>query len=134
MPAMMSFTTRGGENTLAILLPEGTTLNDATIGRISNGQGYEIERKAQPRDQRIEFFFFGDGDAGDTVEIIVEDSTGKKITFKPIASPRHAYNYSAQERSIGGYYYERFEFCPGDQDVATVKGIAPPIGETLPRP
>jgi len=125
---------KGGENILAVLLPQGTTLNDATIGRSTNGEGYKVERKSPTRDHRIEFIFLGAGGAGGTVQIIVQDSTGKQITFKPVARPSQAVDSFSQERSIGGYYYDRFAFCPGDQDVISVEGIAPPIGETLPQP
>lgn len=125
---------KGGENILAVLLSQGTTLNDATIGRIGDGQGYKIERKDITRDYRIEFIFFGAGGNQATVKIIVEDSTGKQITFKPITGQGQANDSFSQQRSIGRYYYDKFEFCPADQDVVTVEGIAPPIGETLPQP
>ena len=111
---------KGGENILAVLLPQGTTLNEATIDRSTNGEGYKIERKSRTRDHRIGFIFFGDGGAGGTVQIIVQDSTGKQITFKPVARPSQADNSFSQERSIGSYYYDRFAFCPGDQDVIAV--------------
>ena len=97
-------------------------------------QGYKIERKDITRDHRIEFIFFGAGGNEDTVKIIVEDSTGKQITFKPITGQGQPNDSFSQQRSIGRYYYDKFEFCPGDQDVVTVEGIAPPIGETLPQP
>lgn len=127
---------KGGENILAVLLPQGSTLNDAIIGRSSNGQGYKIERKSRrPRDHRIEFIFLGGGTFDDNVQIIVQDSTGKQITFKPVPQPSLADDLFSQDRSIGSYYYDMFEFCPGDQAViAIVEGIAPPIGEKLPKP
>ncbi|KAL9980375.1 hypothetical protein ACROYT_G008952 [Oculina patagonica] len=126
---------KGGENILAVLLPQGTTLNDATIGRSGNGQGYKIERKTRPRDHRIEFIFLGGESVDDNVQIIVQDSTGKQITFKPVPQPSLADDFFSQDRSVGSYYYDKFEFCPGDQDViAIVEGIAPPIGETLAPP
>lgn len=127
---------KGGENILAVLLPQGSTLNDAIIGRSSNGQGYKIERKSRrSRDHRIDFIFLGDGTSDGTVQIIVEDSTGKQITFKPVPRPSLADDFFSQDRSIGSYYYDMFEFCPGDQAViAIVEGIAPPIGEKLPQP
>ena len=125
---------KGGENVLAVLLPQGSTLNDATIGRSSNGQGYKIERKSRPRDHRIDFIFLGGGTVDDNVQIIVQDSTGKQITFKPVPQPSLAYDSFSQDRSVGSFYYDNFEFCPGDQDVLVVEGIAPPIGETLAAP
>ena len=125
---------KGGENILAVLLPQGTTLNNATIGISRNGQGYKIKRKARPKNHRIEFIFLGAGGNRDTVQIIIEDSSGKQITFKPVPPPSQAHDSFSEERSIGGYYYDKFEFCPGDQDVVAVEGIAPPIGETLRQP
>lgn len=122
---------KGGENILAVLLPQGSTLNDATIGPSSNGRGYKIERKSRPQDHRIEFLFFG---SGGSVQIIIEDSTGKEITFMPVADPNDGNPFS-QDRSIGSYYYDKFAYCPGDEDVnSIVERIAPPIGETLPSP
>ena len=126
---------KGGENILAVLLPQGTTLNDATIGRSGNGQGYKIERKSRQGDHRIEFIFLGGGSFDDNVQMIVQDSTGKQITFKPVPQPNLADDSFSRDRSVGSFYYDKFEFCPGDQDViAIVEGIAPPIGETLARP
>ena len=125
---------KGGENILAVLLPQGTTFNNATIGISKNGQGYKIKHKGQPKNHRIEFIFLGAGGNRDTVQIIIEDSSGKQITFKPVPPPSQAHASFAKERSVGGYYYDKFEFCPGDQDVLVVEGIAPRIGETLRQP
>ena len=125
---------KGGENILGVLLPQGTTLNDATIGRSKKGEGYKIKHKARPKNHQIVFIFLGAGGNRDTVKIIIEDSSGKQITFKPVPPPSQAHDSFAKERSIGGYYYDKFEFCPGDQDVLLVEGIAPPIGENLRQP
>ena len=118
---------KGGENILAVLLPQGSTLNGAIIGRSSNGQGYKIERTShRSRDHRIEFVFLGDGTTDD------KDSTGKQIPFKPVPQPSLANDFFSQDRAIGSYYYDMFKFCPGDQAVISiVEGTAPPIDEKL---
>lgn len=127
---------KGGDNILAVQLPLGKDLNDAKIGKNSNNLGYKIDIEARPRDNRIEFNFWGRKENGGSVKIIVQDSTGKQITFKPVSRPNKAENNPfSHERSVGRYYYDKFEYCPGDQDVLTiVEGISPEIGKTLPRP
>jgi hypothetical protein len=127
---------KGGDNILAIQLPLGKNLNDAKISKNSNNLGYKIDIEARPRDHRIEFNFWGRKENGGSVKIIVQDSTGKQITFKPVSRPNKAENNPfSRERSVGRYYYDKFEYCPGDQDVLTiVEGISPEIGKTLPRP
>ena len=126
---------RGGENILAVLLPQGTSFNDATIGRSGNGQENKIEGKSRQGGHRIEFIFLGGGSFDDNVQIIVQDSTGKQITFKQVPQPNLADDSFSRDRFVGSFYYDKFEFCPGDKDViAIVEGIVPPLGETLARP
>ena len=134
---------KGGENILAVFLPKGITLNDATISKFDDG--YKIEHRARRsrRNHRVKFFFVeirSNGDRGaiivphSSVEIIVGDSTGKQITFKPVTRPSPENDYFSQKRSIGDYYYKRFEYCHGDEDVSSiVEDITPPYGKTLPQ-
>lgn len=122
---------KGGNNILAVLLPKGVEMGNTQISRVTSGSGgYMVHQDKFDGNLKVQFMFLPRGRGG-TVQIIVEDSTGRQVTFKP-ANP--SMNSFQKTRTVG-FYYQKFEFCPGDQDVLTdVEGIAPPPGQKLPQP
>ncbi len=126
---------KAGENILHIRLKNGSFLNDAKIGRYEHRPGYVIH--VEP-DNQIAFIFLDYREEieenvynvpGNTVQIIMEETTGKRIVFEKV---RNSPNAFPVENSVGSYY-DKFAHCKGDPEVATlVQEILPPYGETLP--
>ena len=129
---------KGGDNIFLVLLPKGTSLNDALISRYREGPGYTVRVGSD----QIKFIFLEYKEKisdtefripGNMVQIIVKETTGKQIIFKKIPAPHGRHGYFSEEHSVGSYYYDKFQHCRGDSDVMNiVEDIFPPYGKKLP--
>lgn len=81
----------GGENLVAIMLPEGVSFGEVYIGQNEDGDSFNVYYGERESTEQLQFqYIFNDEPNRDhKVQFFFRESTGKEIVFKKIGRPSY---------------------------------------------
>ena len=79
----------GGQNLVAIMLPEGVSFEEVYIGQNEDGDSFKVYQGEREATKQLQFqYIFNDESNHDhKVQFLFKESTGKEIVFKKIGRP-----------------------------------------------
>ena len=104
---------KGGDNMVAVMLPEGLSFGNVYIGTNPDADSFLIYHGTaddQEKEMRLEFGFREESVFTlNRVKFLFKERTGKEIVFKSLVTPSHSFwleMYHGQTRSLQEFYSE----------------------------